>query len=416
MSEVETSPSPEPELPNPAPPGPEATSPTAPAAETQPDEAREPAPVAEAPAAGAPVAEVPSESAPASAEPDATQPVSTDAPAHEPTEPQPPETAQVETEQVVDNIDGDSVTIHPYNLFVQDRVTRARMPTLEVINDRFSRLLRAALFQHLRKTVDVSSGTIEVVKHAQLLEGLDMPSHLVLVGLRPLRGTMLLVAEKPLVVAIVESRFGGNGRFPTSMGRREFTPVEQKVMRRVTDLLLEQLTAAWQRVIALQSEVVRYEFNPQFASIATSSELIITNTFRVRVDNDDGVLQICIPMAMLEPLRDQLLSGIVSDATDADGRWYELLKSGVEQVVMPLRVELAQIEMTVRELLDLSPGDVFEIDRPQSVVIETDGLPLFRGRWGRYGRKSAVRIDEAISTLNEVLTEKMSGRSAEHGG
>ena len=306
--------------------------------------------------------------------------------------------------------------VRPYDLFVQDRVTRARMPTLEVINDRFSRLLRAALFQHLRKGVDLSSGTIELIKHSQLLENLETPSYLVLVGLRPLRGTMLVVADAPLVAAIVESRFGGNGRFPVSKAGREFTPVEQKVMRKVTELILEQFTTAWQRVADLEAEITRREFNPQFASVATAGEVMITSSFKVRVDQGDGELKVSIPSSMLGPLRDQLMSGVVADAAEADGRWFEMLKLGIEQVAMPLRVELAEIEMTVRDLLELHSGDVFEIERPQSVIVEADGLPLFRGRWGRSGNKSAVRIDEALTSLEEVISSKLNERSDHDGG
>ena len=307
-------------------------------------------------------------------------------------------------------------TVRAYNLFVEDRVTRARMPTLEVINDRFSRFLRAALFQHLRKTVNLSQGTIEMVKHSELIESLTSPSYLALISLRPLRGTMLLVADAPLVVAIVESRFGGNGRFPASIVHREFTPVEQKVMTRVMEIAIDQFVAAWQRLGNFQSEIIRYEFNPQFASVATAGEAIVVITFTVKVDAAEGSMRICLPYTMLEPLRDQLISGVVSDAVDADDHWYEMLKSGVEQVMMPLRVELADIEISVRDLMDLKAGDVFELDRPQSVVIEADGMPLFRGRWGRYGHKSAVRIEEAVLTLEELLnTTNLQGRGEDHG-
>lgn len=298
---------------------------------------------------------------------------------------------------------GQGGKVRPYNLFVQDRLTRARMPTLEVINDRFSRNLRAALFQHLRKTIEMSAGSVELLKHSQLLERLEVPSYLALVSLRPLRGTMLVVVDAQLVVSIVESRFGGNGRFPVTMGNREFTAVEQKVMRRVVETALEQFALAWQPVRRFEPEIIRQEFNPQFASVATSSEIVIVSTFLVNVDHGSGRLMICIPYTTLEPIRDQLMSGVVSDTVDTDGRWSDLLKVGVEQAMMPLRVELAEIAMTVGELLSLQVGDVFEIDRPETVVVEANGTPLWRGRWGRRGRKVAVEIEERVSVPPEVM-------------
>jgi flagellar motor switch protein FliM len=305
----------------------------------------------------------------------------------------------------------DQASVRPYDLFVQDQAAPARMPTLEVVNDRFARTLRVALFHHLRKGVELDSGTIELIKHFDLIERLQQPSYMVLVGMRPLRGTMLLVIDAQLVIAIVESRFGGNGRFPVTKWQRDFTTIEIKVMNRVVELVLEQLAGAWQRLVDLDLEILRYEFNPQFAGITTAGEIVVTTTFKVRVDNGEGALMLCIPSAMLGPVHDQLMSGIASDPGEPDGHWFDQLKAGIEEVAMPLRVELTELEMTVHDLVELRPGDVFEIERPQSVVIEAEGVPLFRGRWGRYGRKSAVRIEETITPVDDVLATTMNSGS-----
>jgi flagellar motor switch protein FliM len=294
------------------------------------------------------------------------------------------------------------VSVRRYNLFVADWLTRARMPTLEIINDRFARYLRAALFQHMRKTIELAPETVELIKHAQFIEGLSDPSFIVLVNLRPLRGTMLVVLDAELVTSVVESRFGGNGRFPAVSGKREFTAIEQKVMRSIVETALAQFALAWKPIEALEPEIVRQESNPQFASVATASEVVIVSSFVVKVDSGGGRLMFCIPYTALEPLRDQLMSGVVADSVDQDRRWYDLLKSGVEQASMPLRVELAQLEMTVGDLLALRPGDVFEIDRPESVIVEANGLPLFRGRWGKHGRKIAVRIEQRLAAPTEL--------------
>ena len=302
-------------------------------------------------------------------------------------------------------------SVRPYDLFVQEQAVPARMPTLEVVNDRFARSVRVALFHHLRKGVEIGSGTIELIKHFELIERLKQPSYMVLVGMRPLRGTMLLIADAALVIAIVESRFGGNGRFPVTKWQRDFTTIEIKVMNRVIEIVLEQFAAAWQRVIGLEPEIMRYEFNPQFAGVTTAGEIVVTTTFKVKVDNGEGSLTIGIPSAMLGPVHDQLMSGIASDPGEPDGHWFEQLKAGIEEVMMPMSVELTKLEMTVHDLLELRPGDVFEIERPQSVVIEAEGVPLFRGRWGRHGRKSAVRIEGAITPVDDVLAATMNLRS-----
>jgi flagellar motor switch protein FliM len=306
--------------------------------------------------------------------------------------------------------------VRTYDMLVQDQAAPSRMPTLEVVNDRFSRALRVALFHHLRKGVQIDSGSVALVKHFELIERLASPSYMVLVGVRPLRGTMLVVIDAPLVVATVESRFGGNGRFPVTKTQRDFTTVEHKVMLRVMEIVLEQFASAWQRVAELKPEILRHEFNPQFAGVTAAGEQVIVTTFQIKIDSGEGALTIAIPIAMLGPIHEQLMSTVDSDNAEPDGHWFEQIKAGVEQVVMPLRVELAEIEMSVHDLLELSPGDVFEIERPQSVVVEAEGVPLFRGRWGRYGPKSAVRIDGPISPEEEALPKKMTERSGSHGG
>jgi flagellar motor switch protein FliM len=314
------------------------------------------------------------------------------------------------------NAGTDKGGVRAYDMLARDNPAPTRMPTLEVINDRFARSLKIALFHHLRKGVQIDTPTVDLVKHFELIERLASPSYMVLVGLRPLRGTMLLVIDAPLLVAIVESRFGGNGRFPVTKLQRDFTTVEHKVMSRVTQIVLEQFAGAWKRVATLQPEILRHESNPQFAGVTTAGEIVITTTFQIKVDNGAGTLLIGIPLAMLGPVHDQLMSSVASESAEPDGHWFEQLKSGIEQVVMPLRVELAEIEMSVNDLLELAPGDVFEIERPQSVVIEAEGVPLFRGRWGRYGAKSAVRVDEAITPADDMLPERMNERSEHHGG
>jgi len=306
-------------------------------------------------------------------------------------------------------------SVRRYNLFVADWLTRVRMPTLEIINDRFSRHLRAALFQHMRKAIELTGGAIELIKHSQLLDSLEDPSYMALINLKPLRGTMLVAADSELVTSIIESRFGGNGRFSVVMERREFTPVEQRVMRRIVETALDQFVLAWNPITKFEPDIVRLEINPQFASVATASEVVIVSTFLAKIDNGRGKLMICIPYSTLEPLRDQLMSGVVADSVDQDRRWYELLKSGVEQATMPLRVELTQLEMSLGDLLAIRAGDIFEIDRPDFVTVEANGLPLFRGRWGKHGRKLAVRIEERLSTLQEFITAAWSDGRRDDG-
>jgi len=291
--------------------------------------------------------------------------------------------------------------VRGFNLFTRSGPARNRMatlePTLQRINDRFARYLRAVLLQHLRRGVSVTPAAVDLVEHRELMEGLMAPTHLTLFNMKPLRGTVVLMIDAALVVAIVESRFGGNGRFPINVANRDFTAFELKSMRRVVDTTLEQLVVAWEPVGRFECEIVRHETNPQFAGFATADELIMVSQFDITVDHGNGRLAVYIPYAAAEPLQDQLTSGIVADVVDRDLRWSEALKTSVAQAAITLSVELGKIPISVRELAMLRPGNVFEMDRPESLIVEASGVPLFRARWGRHGRKIGVLVEERLT-------------------
>jgi flagellar motor switch protein FliM len=299
-----------------------------------------------------------------------------------------------------------AATVSGYALFTDQGPTATRMPTLgptlERINDRFSRFLRATLLQHLRRGVEVSSGSIELVRHRELIERFAMPTYIALVNMKPLHGAILIALDSQLVVSIVESRFGGTGRFPMRTGNRDFTAFELKSMRRVLDATLDQFALAWEPFGTFEPEVGRLETNPQFAGFAPPEEMIILNAFEVQIDQNHGRLDICIPYPAVEPMHGELTSGIAEDTIERDIRWSEELRSGLEQAAITLNVELGEIEISVADLVALRPGNVFEMDRPETLTVESGGVPLFRGRWGRYGRKIGLRIEERLSRPPEA--------------
>ncbi|HEV2188416.1 MAG TPA: flagellar motor switch protein FliM [Stellaceae bacterium] len=296
--------------------------------------------------------------------------------------------------------------LETFSLIGKSGAAKSRMavlePTLQRINDRFARFLRAALLQYLRRAVTVSPAGIECVEHRELMERLPSPTHLTLFNMKPLRGTLALAIEAPLVGSIVESRFGGNGRFPINMANRDFTPFELKSMRRVVEATLEQLVTAWQPVDRFDVEILRSETNPQFAGFATAEDLIIVSSFDISVEHAKGRFSIYAPYAAVEPLRDQLASGMVAETVDQDLHWSETLKTGVAQAAITLNVELGRIEISVGDLIALRPGNVFEMDRPETLVVEASGVPLFRGRWGRHGRKIGVLIEERLASPGDA--------------
>jgi flagellar motor switch protein FliM len=269
-------------------------------------------------------------------------------------------------------------------------------PLIQRVNDRFARDLRSLLLQHLRRGVAVTLAGVELVEYRTLIERLPSPTHLTLFTMRPLQGTMALMIEAPLVVALVESRFGGNGRFPINMTNREFTPFELKSMQRTVEASLEQLVAAWELFGRFGIEILRHESKPQFAGFADDDDLMLISSFDVAVDQANGRFDVCIPNATIEALQTQLATGGIVGASDPEPQWSEMLTAGVARATIPLKVELGEIKINVGELAALRPGTIFEMDRPERLVVESCGVPLFRGRWGRHGRKIGVLVEECL--------------------
>jgi flagellar motor switch protein FliM len=288
--------------------------------------------------------------------------------------------------------------IRPFLFFDEARPKRTWMPAVEAVNERFAQYCRAALLQYLQPPVEVAPQfAIEVIKHGELIDRLPVPSHLTLVTLKPLSGTLLLVIQPELVGIIVESRFGGSGRMPViAVPDREFAPIEQQTMSRVVERLLDQLALAWKPIAAVVPQIVRHETKPAFAAFANSTDFVIVSNFEVTVANGSGRLTVAIPYRLLQPLHERLLTLNADRPATRDAPWTEELRNSIGLATMDLTVELAAIELTVRDFLGLRPGAVFEIARPDAVTVRSHGLALFSGRWGRHGRKIAVRVADAL--------------------
>jgi flagellar motor switch protein FliM len=295
------------------------------------------------------------------------------------------------------------------------------MPTLHTINERFADYCRAALLQHLQQPVKVAPEfTIELIKHSELIDRLAMPSLLTLAMLKPFYGMMLIAVDADLVGLIVESRFGGNGRLPlAAIPNREFAPLEYRAIRLVVERLLDQLAVAWEPVAAFAPEIVRHEVKPAFATIGGPTDLVFVSNFAVTVANGGGTLRIAIPYLLLEPLHERLAGTSALKRNPRDPRWSEEISSGIGGATTEINVEFAAIEMTVGDFLTLRPGSVFEIGRPDSVTVRSHGLPLFRGRWGRHGRRIAVRVEERLTTDDRapIAAERpRTGKNSDHAG
>ncbi|MCW9058325.1 MAG: flagellar motor switch protein FliM [Gammaproteobacteria bacterium] len=288
--------------------------------------------------------------------------------------------------------------VNNYDFTSQDRIVRGRMPTLEMINERFARHFRISIFNMMRRSGEISVSGVQMLKFAEYVHSLFVPTSLNLVKVPPLRGTALFVLEPKLVFALVDNYFGGEGRFHTKIEGREFTPTEQRVIQMVLQMAFKDLSHSWKPVMPIEFEYQNSEVNPHFANIVSPTEVVVVNTFRVELDGGGGDLHVTMPYSMLEPIRDLLDAGMQSDRSEVDERWSRAIREEMRSAEVNINCTLVETSLTLRELLHMAPGDVIPVDLPETVVVEAENTPVFRGRFGTHEGMRAVQIVDKIQT------------------
>ncbi len=287
--------------------------------------------------------------------------------------------------------------VHQYNLASQERIVRGRMPTMEIINERFARNSRIGLFNLIRKSPEVSIGGIKIHKYSAFLREIVVPTNFNIMSVRPLRGSGLVILEPNFVFAAIDAMFGGAGKFHTRIEGRDFSPTEQRVIQRLVDTITTEYKKAWVGIYPLELEYQRSEMQPQFANIATPSEIVVSSSFTFEFGDSSGTMHLCIPYATLEPIRDVLYSSVQGDATEPDRRWVNLLKQEIQSAEVTLTTELATADTTVEQLLALKAGDFIELDLDPLVQAKVDGVPVFTCHYGTSGGKYAIKIDRLLT-------------------
>ena len=257
-----------------------------------------------------------------------------------------------------------------YDLLSQDRIIRGRMPTLDIINDRFARQFRITLSNSLRKIVQVNVESTSLMKYGEFLNYLPIPSCLNLLKFHPLRGSCIMAFESKLIFAFLNNWFGGATNPQERIETRDFTAIELMIVKKVIALLLEDLHKAWQPVFAIEGEYIRTETNPQFLAVVAPSDVVVLTSFEIEIDGLRGSIQFVIPYNTIEPIRQHLSRGIGSDSDAEDNAWRSLISESLLDVNVNNSVVLGTSKVRIRQLLDLKPGDVLTLDRNQTDVLD----------------------------------------------
>ncbi|TLX21400.1 MULTISPECIES: flagellar motor switch protein FliM [Thermomonas] len=315
--------------------------------------------------------------------------------------------SQDEIDALLHGVDSGAVDVEPppvpgeartYDFATQERIIRGRLPTLEMINERFARTWRIGLFNLLRRSADLSVRGIDMIRFGEYMHSLQVPTNINLVKMKPLRGTGIVMFEPRLVFTVVDNFFGGNGKYHTRIEGREFTPTEMRVIQLLLKQTFSDFAEAWAPVMNVEFEYMNSEVNPHFANIISPREYIVVCRFHVELEGGGGELHLALPWSMLEPIREQLDAGVQSDRVEKDESWTSALHAQLQDVAVDLKSTLATRQISLRELSKLKVGDVIPIDLKPDIPVHVEHLPLFSGEFGVHNGKNAVKITEVHAT------------------
>ena len=284
--------------------------------------------------------------------------------------------------------------VKTYELGRQERIVRGRMPTMELINERFARYLRIGLFNYMHRSTEISVGPIRVQKYSEFVRNLVVPTNLNLVQVKPLRGTGLVVFDPSLVFLVVDNMFGGDGRFHTRVEGRDFTPTEQRIIQGILGVVFTEYERAWKPVFEVKFDYVRSEMNTQFANIATPSEIVVAITFTIELSGNSAEMHLCLPYSMVEPIRDVLYSTMHSEQAASDKRWTNLLTQQLQQAEVEIVATLGDAQVTLRDIVNMKEGDVIPLILADKIKAAVDGIPVMDCRYGLRNGMYALRIEQ----------------------
>ncbi|MBA6223175.1 MULTISPECIES: flagellar motor switch protein FliM [unclassified Colwellia] len=292
-----------------------------------------------------------------------------------------------------------------YDFSSQDRLVRGRMPTLEMINERFARHMRISLFNMMRRTAEVSINGIQMIKFGEYVHTLFVPTSLNMVRFRPLKGTALITMEARLVFILVDNFFGGDGRYHAKIEGREFTPTERRIVQMLLKIIFEDYKVAWSPVMDVSFEYLDSEVNPSMANIVSPTEVVVISSFHIELDGGGGDFHVVLPYAMLEPIRELLDAGLQTDKEDTDMRWSKALRDEIMDVSVEISTKFIEVTLPLQKIMDLKAGDIIPIDMPEHITVLIEKLPSFRAQLGQSRNNLALKIESKIKRPESVKSE-----------
>lgn len=294
----------------------------------------------------------------------------------------------------------DDKVVVVYDLTSQDRIIRGRLPQLDVIYEKFMRSFRISLSSALRKIATLNLASTDFLKFGEFVNTLPMPTCMSVLRFNALRGSSLLVIESKLAYALVDSFFGGSDRPFNKIEGKDFTQIELAIVRKIVDLAIEDLEAAWAPIEKIDCSFQRTEVNPQFVGIVPPTDVVIATTFDVELENANGAITLVIPYATIEPIKQKLSTGFQAESDQTDRKlWYQIIREQLMNTNVELKVNLGESKISLSDLMDLKVGDVIPLDQDATgeFNIQVEGVSKFKGFYGIHHGSVAVQLTRAIN-------------------
>jgi len=303
-----------------------------------------------------------------------------------------------EIEEPEEAAEGETLGYAPYDFSRQERIVQVKMPAMDVINDTFLRAIRGSLSTTLRRIIDVTSMPMELERFGAFIRTLPVPSSLQIFKMDPFRGHALLILEPKLVFAFVENFLGGSGARNVRIEGRDFTPIEQRLILRVVNLLLGDLEKAGYSLHPLKIQFLRSEINPQFAKICQPEDVVIINRYEVDMDRAIGSITTCIPLSNLDSIKSKLTTSFQREQSEEDILVRNRVVENIKNVEVDFRVRLGSVTLNVADILALEKGDVVQLDQRRDALLPAfiEGERKFMGTPGLHRGNLAYLIKKRV--------------------
>lgn len=312
-----------------------------------------------------------------------------------------PDISSAEVEALLDKNGSPAMppgTPQPYDLVARDKIVRGRMPVLDRLNERWVAEFERKLADLIRQPVEVALQEVQLAPYADWLATLAVPTSFNAYAVKQWQRNALIAVDGKLLFVLVDSYYGGAGKPAANAAREALTPTEERLNRTIADALVEHFRRAFAPVAALDFQHAQTEIDASYVTMATPSETVVVTRVEVTVNEAGGAVTLVVPLASFEPVRDKLSEGLKTVSAETRQRWRQSLRAQLESTQLELCSVFLEMEISMRELLKMQPGDVLPIEMPKTATLRSGAKALLRGKFGRSRGYNAISVLEAVKS------------------